>query len=121
MVYRQSNEDNPVYGVKLDNAWSKKTRTLRRNLLLPFMSTLDWHTNEEDLPDVEERHVDAVQTTDEFDLDSTVTDAEILSAAGMSSDDSDSDSQAPITVRDRIPMRRPSASSRLAEGEVGIL
>ena len=95
-----------MYEVRLDNARSKKTRTLHRNLLLPFMSIFDWHTYEEDITHTEEEsQVDAVETMDESDLDSTVSDAEILSDADESS--VESDSSAPTPARYRVPMRRP--------------
>ena len=59
MVCRQPNEDIPVYVVKPDNTQSRKTRTLHRNLLLPFMSIFDRHTQEENLLNaVEESQVD---------------------------------------------------------------
>ena len=73
---RQPNEDIPVYMVRPDNARSKKTRTLHRNLLLSFMSILDWHIDEEDLLNAkEDSHVEAVDTVDEPDLDSTLQDS----------------------------------------------
>ena len=41
IVVRQPNMDTPVYEVKREGTRFKKTRTLHRNLLLPFMTTTD--------------------------------------------------------------------------------
>ena len=63
VVCRQPNEDIPVYVVKPDKTRSGKRRTLHRNLLLPFMSIFDWHTQEEDLLNaVEESQVNELDT-----------------------------------------------------------
>ena len=112
MECRQPNEDIPVYVVRPDNARSKKTRTLHRNLLLPFMSILDWHIDEEDLLNAEEEsHGEAVDTVGESDLDSTVSDTEILLDADVSSVESVSP---PPSPRYRIPQKRQA-------GTIGVL
>ena len=86
VVCRQPNENILVYVVKPDNTRSRKTRTLHRNLLLPFMSTLDWHTEEEDLFNaVEESQVDVLDIDWESDVSLPIIDAEILSDTDVSS------------------------------------
>ena len=103
MVCRQPNEDIPVYVVKQDNSRSRKTRTLHRNLLLPFMSIFDWHTQEENLLNaVEESRVDKLDTDGESDVSSSVYDALILSDADVSSVESVSP---PLSPRHRIPQK----------------
>ena len=113
VVCRQPNEDIPVYEVRPDNARSRKTRTLHRNLLLPFKSILDWHSYEE-----EESQVVAVETMDKSDLHSTVSDAEILSDADESSMESDSSGTLGVLPRSKdlptldIQSPRPQRTKR---------
>ena len=105
VVCRQPNEDIPVYVVRPDNSRSRKTRTLHRNLLLPFMSILDWHSEEENL-DAEEGQADVHSVVS---VTSMPSDAEITSDTEGSSVES-----APPSPRYRIPQRRPP-------GTVGVL
>ena len=88
VVCRRPNEDIPVYVVKPDKSRSRKTRTLHRNILLPFMSIFDWNTQEENLLNaVEESQVDELDTDGESDVSSSVNDALILSDTEVSSVD----------------------------------
>ena len=103
VVCRQPNEDIPVYVVKPDNTRSRKTRTLHRNLLLPFMSIFDWHTQEENLLNaVEESQMDELDTDGESDVSSSVYDALILLDADVASVESVSP---PLSPRHRIPQK----------------
>ena len=68
------------------------------------MSILDWHIDEEYLLNAEEEsHVEAIDTVDESDLDSTESDTEILLDADVSSVESVSP---PPSPRYRIPQKR---------------
>ena len=103
VVCRQPNEDIPVYVVKPDNTRSRKTRTLHRNLLLPFMSIFDWHAQEENLLNaVDESQVNELDTDGESDVSSSVYDARILSDADVLSVESVSP---PLSPRHRIPQK----------------
>ena len=106
VVCRQPNEDIPVYVVRPDNTRSRKTRTLHRNLLLPFMSILDWHSEEENLDAEEEGHADVHSVVS---VTPTPSDADIMSDTEGSSVES-----VPPSPRYRIPQRRPP-------GTVGVL
>ena len=68
IILSQPNPDIPVYTVKLENSRSKKTRTLHRNLLLPFMGLPLKHTQitkEPRQPSLEEHvHVTPVSAPD---------------------------------------------------------
>ena len=101
VVCWQPNEDIPVHVVKPDNTRSRKTRTLHRNLLLPFMSIFDWHTQKENLLNaMEESQVD----DGESDVSTSVYAALILSDAEVSSVDYVSPPQSP---GHRIPQKSP--------------
>ena len=103
VVCRQPNEDIPMYVVKPDNNRSRKTRTLHRNLLLPFMSIFDWHTQEEDLLNAEEEsQVNELDTDGESDVSSSVYDARIMSDADVSIDESVS---LPLSPRNRVQQK----------------
>ena len=108
VVCRQPNEDIPVYVVKPDNTRSRKTRTLHRNLLLPFMSIFDWHTQEENLLNaVEECQVDKLDSDGESGVSSSVYDALSLSDADVSSVESVSP---PLSPCHRIPKISPQST-----------
>ena len=62
IVIRQPDEDNPVFEVKREGARYKKSRTLHRNMLLPFMSTTDVLAENDD--PVEDSHEDSSPETE---------------------------------------------------------
>ena len=97
-----------MYVVKPDNTRSRKTRKLHRNLLLPFMSILYWHTEEEDLFNaVEESQVDVLDIDCGSDVSLPISDAEILSDTDLSSLES---VHTPPSPRYRIPQKNTQST-----------
>lgn len=111
IVRRQPNPGIPVYEVQLENSRSKKTRTLHRNLLLPFMSIpcdREQHSVAKTL--LEAAPTEESETMSEQgnqDRSSDISDHfpnNIDSHSVSQGQDSDNDGQA--TERYVIPMRR---------------
>jgi hypothetical protein len=93
IVVSQPLEDIPVYEVKKEGSRFKKTRTLHRNLLLPFMSISDVPVEDKQM------ELDIVDDSGDLQTDVDVTDAEHVSVEnGMNLNNDCSFSHSDISI-----------------------
>ena len=116
IVRCQPNPDIPVYEVQLENSRSRKTRTLHRNLLLPFMCIpLRKQRQLGSEPDTTEDTIEdeTVRLDDDQSLSSgtDLPDMAIEDLSETESESSDIQSRAPPYI---IPMRRPPGTPGLS-------
>ena len=109
IIISQPIDDTPVYEVKREGSRFKKSRTLHRNLLLPFMSIDKTEDDDDDIQSI----IDVIDDVDQDDLD--------VSQADEDDEDDDDDDEDDASQADdeppqpyRIPMKR-------RKGEVGLL
>ena len=116
IVRCQPNPDIPVYEVQLENSRSRKTRTLHRNLLLPFMCIpLRKQRQSGSEPDTTEDTIEdeTVRLEDDQSLSSgtELPDMAMEDPSETESQSSDIQSRAPPYI---IPMRRPPGTPGLS-------